>query len=156
VADTVPPVITCPANIQKLADPIACSAVVAYAATAEDACNGLSLSCDPPSGSTFPTGTWTVHCAAIDCGHNAADCAFNVEIMGPGTPMLSIAYQDDGGILLCWPITCRTYVLQHKANLLSAPGWAAVNLPSNDSNGQHCTRIQGPLEQTGFYRLFSP
>src|SRR5262249_7837758 len=64
VVDTTPPSITCPANV--VAECTSSSgAAVSFVATASDACDASpTLSCSPPSGSTFAFGVTTVTCTA--------------------------------------------------------------------------------------------
>ncbi len=82
VIDTVPPQITCPADITVDNDPGACSAVVTWSApTAMDNVGVASVICDPPSGSAFPVGTTTVTCTATDLAGNTAECSFEVTVI---------------------------------------------------------------------------
>jgi subtilisin-like proprotein convertase family protein len=80
VNDTVPPTITCPANIAVQAPPGAASVVVNYPApTTTDNCP-LTVVCNPPSGSAFAPGTTTVTCTATDPSSNTATCSFTVSM----------------------------------------------------------------------------
>jgi hypothetical protein len=47
--------------------------------------DGVTVSCDPPSGSTFPSGTTTVTCTATDADGNASTCSFTVTVESPET-----------------------------------------------------------------------
>jgi hypothetical protein len=78
VNDTENPTITCPANIVTSTDAGQCSTVVTYTVTAADNCGGVSVTCTPPSGSTFPTGTTTVTATATDSVGNVATGSFTV------------------------------------------------------------------------------
>jgi hypothetical protein len=51
--------------------------------------------CSPPSGSSFPLGTTTVSCTAIDGAGNTASCSFTVTVF-------DVCVQDDttGDVLL--------------------------------------------------------
>ena len=84
VNDTQPPTITCPANIFVAAAascPIATSTVVTYPPpVATDNCPGVTTSCTPPSGATFPVGVTTVTCTATDTSGNTAQCSFTVTV----------------------------------------------------------------------------
>jgi hypothetical protein len=84
VNDTQPPTITCPANITSTAKascPIATSNVVTYPPpVASDNCPGVTTLCSPASGSTFPAGTTTVTCTAMDTSGNTASCSFTVTV----------------------------------------------------------------------------
>src|SRR5262249_44642812 len=63
-ADTMPPVITVPADITKEATGPD-GAAVTYTATATDDRDGpVAVACTPASGATFPLGATTVDCTA--------------------------------------------------------------------------------------------
>jgi hypothetical protein len=82
VNDTQAPSITCPTNVtvNKLAN--ACSAVVNYSTpSATDNCSTASVSCSPPSGSSFPIGSTTVVCTATDAALNTASCSFTINVV---------------------------------------------------------------------------
>nr|AIA13839.1 FG-GAP repeat [uncultured bacterium] len=97
IAETTPPVITCPANLTVVApSPSSTCVVVNYTTpTATDNC-GASVVCVPPSGSCLPLGTTTVACTATDTSGNTATCSFTVTTFNlclqddsnPGTSML--------------------------------------------------------------------
>jgi uncharacterized repeat protein (TIGR01451 family) len=90
VNDTEKPVITCPANVIMSTDPGQCSAVVNYPApTATDNCPGVTVTCNPPSGSTFPKGTTTVTCTATDASGNTATCSFTVTVNDTEKPTIT-------------------------------------------------------------------
>jgi hypothetical protein len=85
VSDTQPPAFNCPANIYTALSascPIPSSAPVSYAyPTATDNCaGGLAVTCNPPTGSTFPIGSTTVHCAATDAAGNLTTCSFKLNV----------------------------------------------------------------------------
>jgi hypothetical protein len=67
-------------------------ATVTYDASAIDTVDGaVPVTCSPTSGTTFPTGTTTVACAATDAHQNEATGSFNVHVATqppppPGTP----------------------------------------------------------------------
>jgi hypothetical protein len=89
VQDTTVPVISVPATITVLATSPA-GAVVTYSASATDAIDGpVPVTCDPPSGSTFPIGTTTVTCTATDSSGNTATATFQVVVGGPVLSQLS-------------------------------------------------------------------
>jgi hypothetical protein len=117
VNDTQPPIITCPANIFVAAAascPIATSTVVTYPPpVATDNCPGVTTSCSPASGATFPVGTTTVTCTATDTSGNTAQCSFTVTVFSgclvdesnPGNVVLFNTQTGDyrfccGGLLL--------------------------------------------------------
>ena len=78
--DTTPPTITCPANITVTAAPGRRNAIVSYTPTAADNCNPVTVTCTPPSGSSFPIGTTPVNCSATDSSNNSASCSFTVTV----------------------------------------------------------------------------
>ena len=81
VNDTQPPVITCPPNqtavTATVSDPCV---VVNFTTTASDNCPGVTVVCNPPSGSCFPVGVTTVTCTATDASGNTATCSFTVTV----------------------------------------------------------------------------
>ena len=55
--------------------------MVTFAApTASDNSPGVTTTCNPPSGSTFPLGVTTVTCTAKDAANNTATCSFAVNL----------------------------------------------------------------------------
>ena len=89
VNDTQPPTITCPANITtKTPTSTATCAVATFTTTASDNCPGVTVLCNPPSGSCFPVGTTTVTCTATDASGNTATCSFTVTVF-------NVCLQDD-------------------------------------------------------------
>ncbi len=82
VADTTPPVISgVPANITVDAMGPAGTNVTYTTPTAVDDWSGVvPVTCDPPSGSTFPVGTTTVTCTAADSSGNVATETFTVTV----------------------------------------------------------------------------
>ena len=85
--DTMPPVLTLPANITAEAT-AAAGAQVTYVASAMDAVDGpVPVSCSPTSGSTFPLDvTTTVHCSATDSHNNQATGSFAVTVQDTTAP----------------------------------------------------------------------
>ncbi|MBI1223910.1 MAG: T9SS type A sorting domain-containing protein [Bacteroidetes bacterium] len=81
IADTIPPSITCPANIEING----CEAVVYLPPTAADNCSNeypifLNLEAGFQSGEHFPVGITTVTWAAEDGGGNVSKCSFDVTV----------------------------------------------------------------------------
>jgi hypothetical protein len=74
--------ITCPGDISVCVPPGAGGSVVLYQ-TPTTASGGdgttVTISCDPPSGSTFATGVTTVTCTAADA-HTTAQCSFKITV----------------------------------------------------------------------------
>lgn len=94
VNDTQPPQITCPANITAVTNQAVCvpasqaCQVVNFTTTATDNCPGVTVVCNPPSGSCIPTGTTTVTCTATDSSMNTATCSFTIKVF-------DVCLQDD-------------------------------------------------------------
>jgi hypothetical protein len=86
VQDTEPPSFSggCPQTINIAGAyqcPYATGALVNYSApTATDNCPGVTVACNPPSGSTFPVGATIVTCTATDTSNNTASCTFAVNV----------------------------------------------------------------------------
>ena len=86
VNDAQPPVFTnCRSNVNVAASascPIATSAAVSYAypAATDNCSGGLAVTCNPPTGSTFPVGSNPVNCTATDAAGNVATCAFMLNV----------------------------------------------------------------------------
>jgi hypothetical protein len=109
VNDTQPPTITCPPNVTAITDQNACPPPPCVVATfppptASDNCPGVTVVCNPPSGSCFPTGTTTVTCTATDASGNTATCSFTLSTF-------DTALQDDSdpSIILLWNSTTGAY-----------------------------------------------
>jgi hypothetical protein len=109
VNDTQPPVITCPPNQTAVTDQNACPApacqVVNFPApVASDNCPGVTVVCNPPAGSCFPTGVTTVTCTATDASANTATCTFTISTF-------DTALQDDSNpaIILLWNSNTGAY-----------------------------------------------
>ncbi|MBS1790357.1 MAG: NF038122 family metalloprotease [Acidobacteria bacterium] len=82
VNDTEKPKILCPADVTvvtpKPGDP---STTVSFPAPmVTDNCPGATVTCVPPSGSSFPLGTTLVTCTASDTSGNMAECSFTVTV----------------------------------------------------------------------------
>lgn len=79
-----PPTIVCPSDVSVTEEfPGAGSAPVNYPSPVATG-NCVSVTCDPPSGSTFAFGTTTVNCAAVDPASNIATCSFHVTVTAAG------------------------------------------------------------------------
>src|SRR6185436_6489252 len=88
VNDTEPPVAVCPANIVTNSASGLCTQVVAYAPGATDNCPGVTVTCTPPTGSSFGTGTTPVTCTAADTAGNTSSCSFTVTVNETEPPVL--------------------------------------------------------------------
>lgn len=84
LADSIPPVISCPANITVQQDPGLCTKVVEYQVTATDDQPGVLLArtAGLASGSAFPLGITVNSFIAVDVAGNNVTCSFTVNIVG--------------------------------------------------------------------------
>ncbi|MEW6207725.1 MAG: HYR domain-containing protein [Acidobacteriota bacterium] len=81
---------SCPASVVMSTDLNSCSAVVTYTApVASDNCGSATVTCNPPSGSTFMRGTTTVICAATDTSGNQTSCSFTVTVNDTQPPSIT-------------------------------------------------------------------
>jgi hypothetical protein len=82
--NSTPPTITVPAEIVVEAEG-ASGAVVSYSASAAGVENAIrTFGCVPASESTFPVGSTTVECTAVDGHENKATKSFNVKVTPKG------------------------------------------------------------------------
>ncbi|HJQ69688.1 MAG TPA: HYR domain-containing protein [Blastocatellia bacterium] len=90
VNDNQPPSISCPGNIVRNTDAGQCSAAVEFPTpTASDLCSAVTVTCSPPSGGRFSTGTQTVTCTATDASRNTALCSFSVTVRDTVAPVVT-------------------------------------------------------------------
>lgn len=86
VTDNDNPTIDCPADITTFeSSPGSGSANVSYNVTASDNSGSVTVTCNIPSGDSFPVGTTQVTCTAADESNNTATCQFNVTVTGVNT-----------------------------------------------------------------------
>ncbi len=80
VVDNTPPAIVCPVSVNVMCTN-ANGAVATFATSATDNCGSAgTITCTPPSGSTFPLGTRLDTCTVNDGRGNSASCSFNVTV----------------------------------------------------------------------------
>jgi hypothetical protein len=101
VTDSAAPTLTVPAPIVVSATSAA-GAVVSFSATATDVIDATpTVTCSPASGSTFPLGTTTVSCTALDdSGNTSAPRTFTVtvrDVTGPSSIVATVSPS------LLWP-----------------------------------------------------
>ena len=75
----MPVAIACPTDIVVPATGPS-GAVVTFKVSGSGGCGPLTITCTPPSGSTFPVGTTLVTCTAVDPCGNQATCQFHVTV----------------------------------------------------------------------------
>ncbi len=87
VTDNQPTTITCPGNLTVANDPGQCFALVNFTANATDNCPGVTVVCNPPSGSIFPKGATTITCTTKDSGGATVSCSFIVTVEDREAPL---------------------------------------------------------------------
>ncbi len=90
VNDTEAPTITCPANITEPNTAGTCARVVTWPAPAvtDNCAASVTVTCIPPSGTSFPVGSSTVMCIVADPSNNRDTCTFVVTITDTQAPLL--------------------------------------------------------------------
>lgn len=118
VSDTQPPQIACSPGVTTTAAN-GVSTVVNYPTpTATDNCQA-SVSCTPPSGSTFQVGMTPVNCTATDSSNNTANCVFNVTVkeeFGTPLPPSPVSNDQKAGSVLAFPIFTSNAVSHQSQN----------------------------------------
>ena len=95
--------ISCPSNITVTASAGNCSPVVTFPTpTVIDNCPGATISCVPPSGSSFPLGVTNVLCTAVDAQGVQATCGFTVNVIG--TPQAVVRLEGNAPFLDFGPV----------------------------------------------------
>jgi lysophospholipase L1-like esterase len=75
--------LTCPAPVSQNSQAGQPTPVPYTVATAEGGTRPVQVTCDPASNSTFPLGTTTVTCNAVDARSVTASCTFTITVVGP-------------------------------------------------------------------------
>jgi uncharacterized protein YegL len=144
IKDATPPSIVCPGDITRPTDPGKCTATVNYTLTSGDNCPGVTVVCNPPSGSAFVKGTTMVNCTASDTSNNTASCSFKVTVADtekpvPGCPT-NITQPTDPGL-------CSAVVNYSVPVTDNCPGATVTCLPASGSTFQkgsttvNCTAV---------------
>ena len=87
--DNQPPIAVCPADTTVTAAPGQCAAVVEFTAVAYDNFPGVSITCTPPPGSSFPVGDHDVTCIAVDSTGLADTCSFTITVVDTEPPVIT-------------------------------------------------------------------
>jgi hypothetical protein len=87
--DTVPPVVTVPANITVDATSQYGANVTFTASATDNVTSPISANCVPASGSLFPIGTTSVVCYATDDAGNQGSAGFNVTVRDNTPPVVT-------------------------------------------------------------------
>ena len=91
VKDTTGPTVTAPDDVEKEATGPSGATVTYSGASAEDLVDGLrSVTCSPPSGSTFALGETTVTCTAKDSRDNIGSDDFTVPVVDTTAPVVTV------------------------------------------------------------------
>ena len=145
------PVITCPSNQVAVCTNMS-GAQVSFVVTATDDYDpNPTISCTPPSGSTFAQGPTLVRCVARDSTGNTNSCQFTVTVQDPVPAVLSINSVGPNVVLL-WPASCTTYALEGVGTLNSPILWSPVGAPVVTVDGKN--RVTLPRGTTNrFFRL---
>jgi hypothetical protein len=98
VVDDVPPTAICPGDIEVQTGPGVADTAITYSSDAQDACAGAMVSCNPPSGTLFGSGTTEVQCIATDASGNADTCSFTVTVVLSCSCPYQCDFDDDGFI----------------------------------------------------------
>jgi hypothetical protein len=88
--DASGPVVTAPTAVVTAEATGAAGATVTYSFSASDAYSGATITCAPPSGSTFPIGTTSVTCTATDGAGNTATATFAVTVRDTTAPVITL------------------------------------------------------------------
>lgn len=140
ITETVPPTISCPADMYVNISS-GCSTVVNYTVSFTDNCSGVTLTQTTglPSGGTFPTGPTTNTFVATDAAGNTAACQFIIYVIPPGEiPNNNIDDDCDGlidEVLLKAGInTTQPSAMLHVEQGDVLFGNSPVNLPGTQAN----------------------
>ena len=81
--------LSCPAAVTQTSQSGQPTAIIYTPATAEGGTRPVQVTCSPESNSSFPVGTTTVTCNAVDAKSVTASCSFTVTVTAP--PRLAAA-----------------------------------------------------------------
>lgn len=89
--------------------------VFEYEVMATSVCDtALTVTCDPPSGSTFPVGETVVNCSASDMFNNTVECSFTVTVVAAPPPVIECPADittectDAGGTPVEWVVNATS------------------------------------------------
>jgi hypothetical protein len=146
----------CPSNITAICTtPL--GAPVTYSVFATNRCStDLVVSCIPASGSTFPPGITTVHCAAFGNGNNFSNlCNFTVSVIGncPVPSPLGLIVARDGDVveLMLQSIEGVTSQIEY-SDSSGSPEWRLFRTITGDGSVIVITDSVNAASQR-FYRL---
>ena len=132
VVDTTAPDLTCPADrIEECTSPA--GVTIDYNATANDICGEVTISCNPPSASTFSLGDTVVACTATDETENSEACQSTFTVVDTTSPSISrvTATPDD-----LWPPNHKMVSVGITVDVLdicdTTPSCAITSVASNE------------------------
>jgi len=131
-------------------------AVVGFDITATNICQpNVPVTCTPPSGSTFPLGTNTVTCVAVDAFGVTNTASFTVTVILPAPPVFAGCSATPGQFRLQGTGKAGLiYTLQTSSNLVN---WVDYSSLSAGTNGLiDCLENMPTNAPTCFYRLKWP
>lgn len=137
VNDTEKPVLNCPLDFTVDNNPGQCGSAVNYSASASDNCGppftlAVSLTCNPPSGSSFALGVTLVNCLAVDGYGNRDSCSFQVTVDDTEKPAITCPADT---VLYRSPGRCDSLVLGSSATAIdNCPGAVLACTPPADSS----------------------
>jgi hypothetical protein len=137
--DVDPPELTVPIGaVTVVADPLTGTAVVDYSdqISASDNVDGnVTITCDPPSGSTFATGETTVTCTASDDGPNANGG------VNTSTATFTVIVNDEAGPIVTAPnVDIKSWYFNP-----SDPDWARIPIADYTSDVFAEDVVDGPI-----------
>ncbi len=132
VADTTPPVVTCPSDVTEEATSSA-GAVVDYApATATDAVTPMpAITYSQDVGTDFSVGVTQVTATATDGAGNSSTCTFNVTVVDTTPPVITCpanvraAMTSVSGAVVAWPDATATDAVTAMPSITYSPASGA-------------------------------
>jgi hypothetical protein len=152
--DAEPPLLDCPGNIVLAANAGQCARNVTYIVSATDNSPGVTVLCDPPSGTSFGVGTRTVQCVATDTAGNASRCSFPVTVTEAVSPSLAII-PGNRWVAVVWTVSCTEYVLERSSSVDMHAGWVPYSGTIERFGNDRVTMVP-TVGSASFFRLVSP
>jgi hypothetical protein len=160
--DTTPPVLTVPADVTLQATGPDGAVHTFTASATDDTDPNPTVSCSPPSGSTFPLGTTTVTCTATDAAGNSSSASFKVTVEKPtAISLVSFTVEaNDGRAMVMWETGTEIDNAGFNIYRSSSPDgpWFKVNdgliaAEGDPVSGTSYTFVDTPGRGTFYYRL---
>ena len=154
VIDTRPPTITTPGDLTVTAPSPDGDATVTYTVTATDNVDdNPQLTCQPPSGSTFPLGVTTVRCTATDSAGNTSAASFTITVLPPVDVSLTLdraggVNKKTGVATVSGSVTCNRATTVFISGELKQTVANRAQVEGSFSTGVDCTRPAVAWEAT--------